>query len=136
MGRRTGVIVLDTHVWLWWTSSPDDLSATAAKAIAEADRIVISTLSCWEVAMLSERNRITLDRPVAQWVRAALRADERTAAIGPDENVAVAAAQLGSAGFHGDPADRFIYATTTALDATLITRDDAIRRFDPSRAVW
>jgi PIN domain nuclease of toxin-antitoxin system len=130
------VIVLDTHVWLWWTSSPDHLSAAAASAIAEADRIVISTLSCWEVAMLSERGRITLDRPIGQWVRAALRADERTVAVGPDENVAVAAALLGSAGFHGDPADRFIYATTTALDATLVTRDEAIRRFDRTRAVW
>jgi PIN domain nuclease of toxin-antitoxin system len=130
------VIVLDTHVWLWWISAPDHLSATAVQAIAEADRIVISTLSCWEVAMLSERNRITLDRPIGQWVRAALRADERTTAIGPDEHVAVAAALLSSDGFHGDPADRFIYATTTALDATLITRDEAIRRFDPLRAVW
>lgn len=90
----------------------------------------------WEVAMLSERGRIRLDRPVGQWVRAALRADERTAAVGPDENVVVAAALLGSDGFHGDPADRFIYATTTALNATLITRDEAIRRFDPQRAVW
>lgn len=130
------MIVLDTHVWLWWTSSPDRLSAPAASAIAEADRIVISTISCWEVAMLSEHRRITLDRPVGLWVRAALRADERTEAIGPDENVAIAAALLGSDGFHGDPADRFIYATTTALDASLITRDEAIRRFDPKRAVW
>lgn len=128
--------MLDTHVWLWWISAPEHLSATATQAIAEADRIVISTLSCWEVAMLAERKRITLDRPIGQWVRAALRADERTTAIGPDEHVAVAAALLGSAGFHGDPADRFIYATTTALDATLITRDEAMRRFDPSRAVW
>lgn len=130
------MIVLDTHAWLWWTAAPDRLSAVAASAIAQADRIVISTVSCWEVAMLSERRRITLDRPVGQWVRAALRADERTAAVGPDENVAVAAALLGSAGFHGDPADRFIYATTTALDAMIITRDEAIRRFDPKRAVW
>lgn len=130
------MIVLDTHVWLWWTSSPDRLSVDATSAIAEADRIVISTISCWEVAMLSERRRITLDRPVGQWVRAALRADERVAAVAPDENIAVTAALPGSDAFHGDPADRFIYATTTALDATLITRDEAIRRFDATRAVW
>jgi PIN domain nuclease of toxin-antitoxin system len=130
------VIVLDTHVWLWWTSSPDRLSANAASAIAEADRIAISTISCWEVAMLSELHRIALDRPVGQWVRAALRADDRVAAVGPDEGVAVAAALLGSDGFHGDPADRFIYATAAALDAKLVTRDEAIRRFDPKRAVW
>jgi PIN domain nuclease of toxin-antitoxin system len=57
-------------------------------------------------------------------------------AVAPDQDAAVAAALLGRDGFHGDPADRLIYATTRALGATLVTRDEAMRRFDPERTLW
>nr|WP_246345542.1 type II toxin-antitoxin system VapC family toxin [Conexibacter arvalis] len=121
---------------MWWASTPERLSPAAAEAISSAVDLAVSTLSCWEVAMLAERGRIALDRPAAQWVRAALAADDRLRALAPDADVAVRAAQLGRDGFHGDPADRFIYATARARAGTLVTRDEALRRFDPERTVW
>ena len=127
------MIVLDTHVWLWWLTAPDRLSVAASDAIAAADSIGVSTISCWEVGMLSERGRITLDRPVGQWVRAALNADGRSVAIAPDERVAVDAATLD---LHGDPADRFIYATARTASARLVTRDQRLRQFDPTLTLW
>lgn len=130
------MIVLDTHAWLWWAASPDRLSPAAAAAIDAATGLGVSTLSCWEVAMLAERGRIALDRPAAQWVRAALGADERMRPLPPDPEIAVRAAELGRDGFHGDPADRFIYATARANGATLVTRDEAVRSFDPERTLW
>jgi len=42
-------------------------------------------------------------------------------------SVAIATALL--AGFHGDPADRFIYATAAELGAALVSRDQAMRRY-------
>lgn len=130
------MIVLDTHAWLWWAAAPERLSAPAAAAIAAAPVVGVSALSCWEVAMLSERGRIALDRPVEQWIHAALGADDRTRLVALDADIAVEAALLGRAGLHGDPADRFIYATARARGAMLVTRDEALQRFDPQRAVW
>lgn len=130
------MIVLDTHVWLWWASDPARLSTGAAEAIAGAQRLGVSTLSCWEVAMLCERERIALDRPVATWIRAALAADDRMHPVAPDPEVAIVAAQLSAEGFHGDPADRFIYATARSLGGGLVTRDAALRRFDPALTIW
>lgn len=130
------MIVLDTHAWLWWLSDPGRLSRPAADAIAQAQRIGVSTLSCWEVVMLVDRGRIALDRPVSHWVRAALRADDRVQALAPDADVAVRAGLLAGEGFHGDPADRFIYATALAAGAKLVTRDRALRGFDGARTVW
>jgi PIN domain nuclease of toxin-antitoxin system len=130
------VILLDTHAWLWWASAPERLSPAAAEAIASAVEVGVSALSCWEIAMLTDRGRIALDRPVAQWVRAALASDDRFQAIALDADVAVRAAQLGRDGFHGDPADRFIYATARTRRAMLVTRDEALRRFDPQHTVW
>jgi PIN domain nuclease of toxin-antitoxin system len=129
------VIVLDTHAWLWWTSEPERLSDAARAAIAETASIGISTISAWEVAMLTVRGRISLDRDVGLWVRQAL-AQERVEALAPSAETAIAAGLLDAKSFPGDPADRLIYATATAAEARLVTRDGAIRAFDPDITIW
>jgi PIN domain nuclease of toxin-antitoxin system len=66
------MIVLDTHVWLWWISSPEKLAADAARAINDAvekNGIVISSISAWEVALLVEKGRLVLSIDVQDWVR-------------------------------------------------------------------
>jgi PIN domain nuclease of toxin-antitoxin system len=129
------VIVLDTHAWLWWTSEPERLSDAARAAIAETASIGISTISAWEVAMLTVRGRISLDRDVGLWVRQAL-AQERVEALAPSAETAIAAGLLDAKSFPGDPADRLIYATATAAKARLVTHDGAIRAFDPDITIW
>ncbi len=129
------MIVLDTHAWLWWLTAPERLSRAAGETIERAPSIGISTLSAWEVAMLVTRRRISLDRDVSLWVGQAL-SDPRVESLAPSAEVAVAAGLLDVRGFPGDPADRLIYATARARGATLITRDEAIRRFDPVATHW
>lgn len=135
MGRRLGVIVLDTHVWLWWLSAPERLSDAAAEAIDRASNIGVSTLSAWEVAMLVARGRIVLDRGVSEWVGQGL-ADARVEALAPSAQVAVAAGLLDAKSFPVDPVDRLIYATARSVGATLVTRDRAIRTFDSQCTLW
>ena len=106
------MIVLDTHVWVWWNSNPAKLSAAARKAIEEADQLGVSPISCWEVSMLVTKGRLGLDRDVQTWVREAL-AEETVQLIPISSEIAVAAGGLDS--FHGDPADRLIVATTLEL---------------------
>ncbi len=129
------MIVLDTHAWLWWLSAPERLSDAATKAIDQASDIGVSTLSAWEIAMLSVRGRITLDREVSAWVAQGL-ADARVDPLAPGIQVAVAAGLLDAQAFPGDPVDRLIYATARSIGATLVTRDRAIRKFDPQGTIW
>ncbi|HMJ03582.1 MAG TPA: type II toxin-antitoxin system VapC family toxin [Conexibacter sp.] len=129
------MIVLDTHAWLWWLAQPSKLSRAARRAIDEAETIAISAISAWEVAMLAKRRRISLDREVGVWVRQAL-APARVTAAPLTAEIAVAAGLLDGEGFPGDPADRFIYATAQASRAPLITRDEALRRFDARGTIW
>jgi PIN domain nuclease of toxin-antitoxin system len=129
------VIVLDTHAWLSWLAEPSRLSRAARQAIDEADTIGVSTLSAWEVTMLELRGRISLDRDVATWVRQAL-APARVTALPPTADTAIAAGLLDARDFPGDPVDRLIYATAQAARARLVTRDEAIRRFDARDTVW
>lgn len=129
------MIVLDTHAWLWWIADPARLSPAARQAIDEADAIGVSPISAWEVAMLVARRRISLDRDVAVWIRQAL-AHTRVRQQPLTAEIAVAAGRLDAREFHGDPADRFIYATAEAARALLVTRDEQIRRFDARTTLW
>jgi len=129
------LIVLDTHAWIWLIKEPLRLGRAARKEIERAERIIISTISCYEVAWLERRGRVRLDRATDAWIaRASVEAGARPEEVSTE--IAVKAAQLDQQRFPGDPADRIIYATAVHHRAKLITRDAAIARFDPERAVW
>ncbi len=126
------MIVVDTHVLLWWLSAPGKLSRRARDAIDRADRIGIATISCFEVAMLVVRGRVRLDRDVSAWIGQAL-AHERAETIPLDPAIALRAALVEGL---RDPIDRILYASALALDAQLVTRDRALRTLDRRRTVW
>jgi len=128
------VIVIDTHVWLWWQTAGKKLSDRARAEIAAADRIGVCTISCYEIARANVRGRIRLDRDVTTWITQAL-AVERVEPLALTQVVAAEAGKLGSE-FPGDPVDRIIYATTVRYGTKLVTRDRALRRLDPVRAIW
>ncbi len=80
----------------------------------------MSPVSAWELALLVERGRVRLDRPVAAWVDEALRrSDLRDAPF--DRQVALRSRDIGLD--HDDPADRFLAATAAVHDLTLVTAD-------------
>ncbi|MDQ3761529.1 MAG: type II toxin-antitoxin system VapC family toxin [Actinomycetota bacterium] len=118
-------VLVDTHALLWWQAQPgqarpDRISTTAWERITAASCALVSPISCWEVAMLVGKERIRLDRPTAAWIRDVLATD----GIGVAEltpRIAVAAAEL--VDFHGDPADRFLYATARLLGVPLLSKD-------------
>lgn len=127
--------MLDTHAWLWWSSEPAKLGVSAREEIDRADRIGIATISMWEIAMLLERGRISLDRPVERWVAHAL-GHPRVVALDLTPSIALRAGLLDRERFPGDPADRVIYASARAWGARLATKDGAIRAFDPRLTAW
>src|SRR5574341_802371 len=133
MGIR-GMILLDTHVWLWWVSNPSLLSKSAAKAIHAAERVGVSAISCFEVATAVSKGRISLDRDVLEWIEDAL-ALSRVELVTLSPRIAVTATQLGKQ-FHGDPADRIIVATAIMESASLATKDRRIRKYPGVVAIW
>ncbi|PZO36072.1 MAG: hypothetical protein DCF19_22455 [Pseudanabaena frigida] len=56
------MIVLDTHIWIWWVHGDPKLSQTTIVAIQshESDVIGVSAISCWEIAKLVEYDRLKL----------------------------------------------------------------------------
>jgi PIN domain nuclease of toxin-antitoxin system len=131
------MIVLDTHAWLWWLSSPDQLSAAARKAIDRAmaeTEICVSSISAWEVAVLVKKGRLELTMSAEDWI---VRSEALPFLrfIPVDNRIAVKSTGL-PGHLHDDPADRIIIATTLALGATLVTKDDRIRKYQHVRTLW
>lgn len=68
-------LLLDTHAWVWWITGSMRLPETARRAIQTASddgRLFLSAISVWEVAKLVSKERLQLDRDVADWVAVAL----------------------------------------------------------------
>ena len=79
MGRRaalTGSVLLDTHVLLWWQAGGRRLSRVAARTIDRANPVLVSPLTCWELATLQRLGRIVLDRDASTWVHDLLADDQ------------------------------------------------------------
>ncbi len=129
------MIVLDTHVWLWWNSEPDKLSPTAAAAIEGTEEIGVCPISCWELSMKVARGRLILDRQIQAWVDRSL-SRPRVRLLPITAQIAVIAGQIDRRSFHGDPADRLIVATALAHAADLVTKDQKIRASSHVKSLW
>ena len=129
-------VLMDTHVWIW--ISLDDqrsLSKKARMALINqpAGRKWISVISCWELAKLVERGRIGFSIPLLHWIRRSLNEkDIQVADLSPE--IAVESTQL--TGFHRDPADQLIAATSRVLGMPVVTADTALRGYAGLEAIW
>jgi PIN domain nuclease of toxin-antitoxin system len=120
------VILLDTHIWIWWVSENDRLSQKHAEIIeANIDAgIGVSIISCWEVAKLVEYDRLRLIQPVDQWIRDAL-AYPGVQLLELTPPIVIESTQL-PGNFHKDPADQMIVATARIYNISLLTVDSKI----------
>lgn len=130
-------ILLDTHAWLWWVAADPRLSRPAKSAIERArrrDELRLSMISVWEIAKKVEKSQLVLDRPLDQWLEAAIAADGlRVWELTPP--VLIESCRLPGP-FHGDPADQMIVATARIHGATLVTKDERIRNYEHVEMVW
>ena len=121
------VIVVDTHVLIWAIQGDRRLGSAAARVIeasGRGSRVGVSAITPWEIALLTERGRLRLDRDVAEWIDAVLELPAfRLLPIEPA--IAVGSVRLPGA-FTSDPADRLIVATARHHGARLLTADRTI----------
>ena len=118
-------VLLDTNALIWAVEGHDRLgpdSRNIADSALREDRLFVSAISFWEVALLAKRGRLVLAYPSGVWRQNALNLGIGELPLTGD--IGVRAAELD--GLPGDPADRMITATAMAQGATLITADASI----------
>lgn len=131
------MIVLDTHVLVWWLAQSAELSGPAKRAIgrhAGDGRVVASAISVLEIVTAARRGRLQFAVPVDQWL-ADMRALPELRLEPVSADIAALAGGLPEP-MHGDPADRMIAATATVLGAPLVTADGRLRSLPGLRTIW
>ena len=131
------MIVLDTHILLWWVNDPATLSKPAKKAIDAAvisKAVHVSCISSWEIALLVERSRLRLALDVRDWL---CRCEALPFLTFVPLSNAIAVESVRLPDFpHADPADRIIAATALSLGAALVTKDDKLRNYPHLKTIW
>jgi PIN domain nuclease of toxin-antitoxin system len=126
------MIVLDTSALIFWTLDPQRLSPKAKQAIEQADRILISSISIWEIALKVKHRKLDIPLPINEYV-------DRLNRLGNLEILAVDIQtwldNVNLTWDHRDPADRTIVALAARNHCPLITSDEIIASFF-DRTIW
>jgi PIN domain nuclease of toxin-antitoxin system len=125
----TQLVLLDTHVWVWWMLGDPRLSVREREALDSlpgSKRPAICDISLWELALLVQLGRLLLDDDLEEWLRIA--ASPAAVTVIPISTAVVAEMTRLPSTFHQDQADRLIVATARATGIPLATHDVRIRR--------
>ena len=68
------MILIDTHIFIWWIQGDSMLSETHKDFLKENEKtgITVSIISFWEISKLLEKNRLMLPLPFDNWCKTSL----------------------------------------------------------------
>ena len=123
-------LLLDTHVLIWLLRDAERISESIYAQIqlaADENRLYLSAITPWEIALLVSKKKIDLGLDVQLWIDKALALPGiRLYPLSPA--IAVASTRLPWE-MHPDPADRILAATALHLGAALVTADEHLLRY-------
>jgi PIN domain nuclease of toxin-antitoxin system len=124
------ILLLDTHVFLWWDSSHTALAAEAKAMIADgANRVLVSAGSVWEITIKRRLGKLSFAGSPAAAIAA--NGFEGLPILPLD------AEQAGELAWtHADPFDRVLVAQARRLGATLVTADTVVRDYGKVALLW
>ena len=123
----TGKFLLDTYALYFWvegTNLPANLIELLDISL-EQERLSVSSVSFWELALLKNKNRIAV-KDLERWVTTLL---DRVPLdlITPSWQDMVRSTAL--PGIHKDPFDRLLIAQAQSRELVLVTNDDDITKY-------
>jgi PIN domain nuclease of toxin-antitoxin system len=127
------VIVLDTHVWIWWVDDGPRLKRSVRDMIDAESDVRVSAISLLEIATAVSLGRLVLRPSARHWLDLAqtvaqVRVEPLT------DSVCLESVNLPGE-FHKDPADRVIVALARYLNTELVTADGKILAYTGVRTV-
>ncbi|MCE5293268.1 MAG: type II toxin-antitoxin system VapC family toxin [Chlamydiales bacterium] len=129
-------VIFDTHVFLWYLFGKPVFSQKFLKSIDRIQKlhpVLISPMTIWEIGMLAERNRISLEMDCLEWVEQAL-SNPGFILTPLEPQAAILSSRLPGL-IHGDPVDRLLIATAFETRSVLVTCDEKILEFGKNQFI-
>ena len=120
--------LLDTHVALWATSTPEALSKAARKAVLDGPNF-LSVVSFWEVMIKSMKGTLDVGDPRAWWEEALDKLNAAPVLLRPEHVEALNKLPA----HHKDPFDRMLAAQAIQKDLPLLGNDAELDLFGVRR---
>ena len=117
------LLLLDTHVFLWWRSQPSKISPEASKAIATAEIVFVSAASAWEASIKVALGKLRLPESFETGVT---RSGFQRLPIGFGH----AARVSNLPPHHRDPFDRMLIAQAQFEGLALVSHDRTLAPYD------
>ncbi|HVE43934.1 MAG TPA: type II toxin-antitoxin system VapC family toxin [Gammaproteobacteria bacterium] len=115
--------LLDTHILLWWLSTPNTIHAKARRIIQDSTNVIyVSSASFWEMAIKKSIGRLTLPHNLME---AIARQHFKILPILAEECLGVADLPM----IHTDPFDRMLVIQAKLQNLVIITRDNKIPEY-------
>ena len=125
-------LLLDTHALLWWITDNSRLSVSARLSIEEADQVLVSSATAWEIATKQRLGKLPeADRYVADLEK--IVSEEDMGFMPVTFAHGLRAGSYGSE--HRDPFDRMLAAQAEMEGLILVTRDSFFAQF-PVQTLW
>ena len=126
------MILLDTNALLFVMLNQDKLTPGALKAITDADELLVSSISIWEIAVKNKKGKLPLPFTPEELIYHLKNVTNLT--LQPvDERIWLKNVSLDWD--NKDPADRTVVATAVLRGIPIVSSDRAIRDYY-SRTIW
>jgi len=121
-------ILLDTHCWLWWISTPEKLDPRAQQLITDSqNKVFFSAASSWEIAIKYALGKLPLPKAPEEFIPPRLTRDAITPLhIKHTHALHVATLPL----HHRDPFDRLLISQAQMERLSIITVDRQFEAYE------
>lgn len=122
------MIMLDTHIWVWWVSDISRLSENIKEEIKKNEEpgLYISIISIWEVTKLYIKGRVKFNVSLPAWIDEAIKYPG-IKVLDLNKEIIIQTTKLEN--FHKDPADQLIVSTSIINKIPLLTFDKRILNY-------
>ena len=119
-------LLLDTCAFIWLSQGGGELSKSAIEQIDNANMVYVSSISAWEISLLTSRKQLELPSAPRKWFQEFI-VEQDIKLIDLNSEIAFISNEL--PWHHKDPADRFIIATAINHKLTIVTKDKCIPNY-------
>jgi PIN domain nuclease of toxin-antitoxin system len=124
--------LLDTHTLIWLAEEPDKLSSKAKIILHSENKLLLSSVSVWEMAIKIKANKLNVEIPLKDFVNKAIEKHElKLLSVSLPHIYYTQQLEL----HHKDPFDRLLIAQSFEQNIPIISSDEIFDLYKVNR-IW